>query len=326
MSRRLLPVCSLFLLSPLIAEYLLGSMPVRQLAVLPILALVYGSGAILVREFALRLGGGVPRLVLLGFAYALVEEGLSTQSMFNPNYLHLRLLDFGFIPALGTSPVWDTYVLSLHVAWSIAVPIGLAESLFPAGRSQPWLGRIGLAVMGLLYVGGVLLITRFTHKMEGFVAPAASLVSVALLALLCLVAAWRWPRRVLAAPRSPTPPLGLFLCSLGLGSVFAATEFYGARRLHLGPGPVLAVLLACDAAALAVAARSLRQGAWSATQEYAFALGGCGVYGWLGFVTDAALHGSADLLGHGILCLFLLGIAAVAAVRARASDLRGSAA
>jgi hypothetical protein len=326
MTRRLLPVCSLFLLSPLIAEYLLGSMPVRQLAVLPILALVYGSGAILVREFALRLGGGVPRLVLLALAYALVEEGLSTQSMFNPNYLHLRLLDFGFIPALGTSPVWDTYVLSLHVAWSIAVPIGLTESLFPASRSQPWLGRVGWAVLGLLYVGGVLLITRFTQKMEGFVAPAGALVTVALLALVCLGAAWRWPRTIPATARSPSRPQGLFLGSLGLGSVFAATEFYGARRLHLGPGPVLALLLACAAAALAVAARSLRRGAWSATQVYAFALGGLGVYGWLGFVTDAALHGSTDLLGHGLLCLFLVGLAAVAAVRVWASDLRESAA
>ena len=46
MWRRLPAVLSLFVLSPLIAEYLLGSLPVSMLAVLPVMALMYGSGAL----------------------------------------------------------------------------------------------------------------------------------------------------------------------------------------------------------------------------------------------------------------------------------------
>ncbi len=47
---RLLAVVCLFFLSPLIAEYLLGSLPLTMIAILPVMALLYGSGAVLIRE------------------------------------------------------------------------------------------------------------------------------------------------------------------------------------------------------------------------------------------------------------------------------------
>ena len=134
MWRRLPAVLSLFVLSPLVAEYLLGSLPVAMIGILPVMALMYGSAAVLIREIARRAGRGWPSIALLACAYGFIEEGLVTQSLFNPNYLGLRLLDFGFIPALGTALPWLIYVISIHVVWSICVPIGLAESLFPAKR------------------------------------------------------------------------------------------------------------------------------------------------------------------------------------------------
>src|SRR3954470_10607100 len=98
---RLKPAFSLVLLAPLIAEYLLGSLSFAQLPLFPIMMLMYGAGALFVREVARRSGRGWPAIILLGLAYGVIEEGLATQSLFNPHYLGLRLLDYGFIPAWG---------------------------------------------------------------------------------------------------------------------------------------------------------------------------------------------------------------------------------
>jgi hypothetical protein len=38
--------------------------------------------------------------VLLGLIYAVIEEAFVTQSLFNPNYLGLRLLDYGYSTVL----------------------------------------------------------------------------------------------------------------------------------------------------------------------------------------------------------------------------------
>ncbi len=74
---------------------------------------------------------------------------------FNPHYLGLHLLNYGFVPALGIGAPWTVYVLLLHVVWSIAVPIGFVEALFPGQRHTPWLGRLGVAVTGIVYALGV---------------------------------------------------------------------------------------------------------------------------------------------------------------------------
>lgn len=82
--RRFLPVIVLVLITPLIAELLWGSTPIayaaRLLAILP----MYGAGALLIRELVRRSKRGWTSILLLGAAYAIVEEGLALQSFFNP--------------------------------------------------------------------------------------------------------------------------------------------------------------------------------------------------------------------------------------------------
>ena len=158
MWRRLPAALSLFVLSPLIAEYLLGSMPMAMIALLPLMAAMYGSGAVLIREAVRRAGCGWPSMILLATAYGLIEEGFVTQSLFNPNYLHLRLLDYGYVPWLGTGLPWLVYVISIHVVWSMSVPIGLSEVLFRNRRGQPWLGPVGIGAFALLFLAGSALI------------------------------------------------------------------------------------------------------------------------------------------------------------------------
>jgi hypothetical protein len=77
--RRVAPVVGLFLLAPLVGEYLLDNVSIVELPALPILALLYGSGAILVRELARRTGRGWPTMLGLGLAYGLLGPARSTR-------------------------------------------------------------------------------------------------------------------------------------------------------------------------------------------------------------------------------------------------------
>ena len=159
----------------------------------------------------------------LACAYGFIEEGLVTQSLFNPNYLGLRLLDFGFIPALGTALPWLIYVISIHVVWSICVPIGLAESLFPAKRDQPWLGPIGIGVFSLLLAGRLRVVAIFTYKQRPFMASGAQLTTTGLIVAALIVAALKWPAAKVGAAPAPHAVV-LFLAALIFGSALMVLQ------------------------------------------------------------------------------------------------------
>ena len=149
---RVAPALVLLVLSPIVAEFLLGDFSVRQIGLLFAFIPQYGGGALLVRESARRAGKGWPSIILLALAYALIEEGFTTQSLFNPNYAGERLLDYGFIPAFGTSLNWAVFVLTIHVVWSIGSCIVIAEALAAVRWSTPWLGRLGYTLTALLFL------------------------------------------------------------------------------------------------------------------------------------------------------------------------------
>lgn len=319
MWRRLMPVFSLFLLSPLIAEYLLGSLPTTMIAILPIMALMYGSGAILIRELTRQAGRGWPTLILLAAAYGVIEEGLVTQSLFNPNYMHLRLLDYGWIPAVGTALPWLVYVIGLHVFWSISVPIGLTEALFVNQRATPWLGKVGLAIFTLLFLAGAGLIATFTYKQLPFMASPVQLGSAAAVALALAVTGFLMPKpSEIGEGRAPHPVI-LFLASFVPGSLFMGMEQLGARMMHLPwivPASILAGLELLVLAFMVVFTRARR---WSDLQRFALMTGGLCVYVWCGFPIEMSLHGPAGLPGHliivGLIALLIV-IAGVRAVKA----------
>ncbi len=79
--RRVLPAITLFFVAPLVAEFLLGDLPLKLLGALIILAPMYGGGALLVRELVRRSGRGWPSILMLAFAYAVIEEAFTTQTL-----------------------------------------------------------------------------------------------------------------------------------------------------------------------------------------------------------------------------------------------------
>jgi hypothetical protein len=224
--RRYLPVFTLFILSPWVAEVLFGATPLSRLGALLVVAPLYGGGAILIRELARRRGPGWESIFLLGAAYAIIEEGLAIQSIFNPNLFNAGLLGGR---ALGVNWVWSMWTIGYHIVWSISLPIFLAELLFPARRSELWLGRVGLIVVGVLYVLGVLAIAaiyRFAVAPD-FHPPLLLNLFAALVAILLVLLALTRPARTLEKPpnkpdrKIPSPwtmsLLGLLMAALWFG-------------------------------------------------------------------------------------------------------------
>ncbi len=72
--KRAAPAVGLFFLAPLVAEFLLGDLPMTMLPALIVLAPMYGGGALVIREVARRRGRGWPTIFLLGAAYASLKR------------------------------------------------------------------------------------------------------------------------------------------------------------------------------------------------------------------------------------------------------------
>lgn len=77
--RHIHPALALWLIAPIFGELFSGSLPLNEyLSPLTILTMgmLYGSGAILIREIVTRWQKGWGSLLLLGMAYGIYEEGL----------------------------------------------------------------------------------------------------------------------------------------------------------------------------------------------------------------------------------------------------------
>ncbi len=235
--RRLGPAVGLFLLAPLVAEFLLGDLPINMLGVLVILAPLYGGGALLIREFVRRSGRGWPSIFVLAFSYAVLEEAFTTQTLFNPNYLglNLHLLEPAYISALGIGVWWTIFVLTLHTVWSISTSVGLAESLVPDRATRPWLGRVGLAVVSILFVLAAVASTRYAieHDRNHFVASKAQFLTAAIICVLAIVTAFLLPKRGVFAERfriRAGTVVGWLCCPRGGIYFFADSEQVGVVR------------------------------------------------------------------------------------------------
>jgi hypothetical protein len=278
-----LPALRLFFLAPLIGEFLLGNLPITWLWVLPVLALLYGGGALLIRETTRRLSLGWPSMIVLGLAYAVIEEAFVTQTLFNPNYLGLRLLDYGYISSLGIGAWWTVFVLGIHTIWSTAVPIALVESLTPAARRTPWLGTLGLVVTAILFVIGCILLFM-SPQQEPFMASSMQfLVSAAVVVVLVAIAVLLGRVRIDAPTSSEQPPGVLMVGGIAfiLGSAFMA--------LAIVHEMIPATLNVAGMIGLLVAGSALfwnwsKRSGWSEPHRLAVASGLLLTYAWYGFV------------------------------------------
>jgi hypothetical protein len=293
--RKISAVIALFFVTPLVAEYLLGDLPLKLLTALIVLAPAYGGAAVLIRESARRTGRGWPTMLMLSAAYTLIVEGLVTQSLFNPDYLkmHMHLLDHAYIPPLGIGGWWTLFMFNLHTFWSMGVSIALVEALFPAEAEAPWLG-LGLAgdsVAAVVFVLGTAANFGIGFKQNQFVASHAQLLCAAGLSALLMVSAFLIPARrpLLAGGRVSSPWItGAVAFVLGMGVMYTPPKWGWAA---------VGTLLAIDAVFLVLVTFFSRQAGWSALHALSLAAGGALGYGIHAFTQRPLVGG---LLGMRI--------------------------
>jgi hypothetical protein len=311
--RRIAPALGLFLVAPLVAEFLLGNLPITLIGALVVLAPFYGGGALLIREAVRRTRRGWPGILVLGLAYAVFEEAFTTQSLFNPDYLrlNLHLLDPAYVPALGIGAWWTMFVLTLHTVWSIATSIALVEALVPARATTPWLGKPGLAIAAILFALGAAASTAFALRSDPYVAPMPQLAGAGIVLLVLILIAFRLPvrRAATAAGGVPSPWL-VAAVALAAGSAFLVVPN------SWGWGAV-AVYVVLDVAVIGAVHVWSRRTAWDGRHRLALAAGAALAYAWHAFPQHPAVGGSgtADLVGNAIFAAAALVLIALAARR-----------
>ncbi len=313
--RNLPAAVTLFFVAPLVAEYLLGDISIRLLVALIPLAPMYGGGALLIRELVRRAGRGWPSILVLGAAYALIEEAFTTQSLFNPDYLHLHghFLTHAWIPLLHIGGWWTLFMLNLHTFWSVSVSIALVEALFPTQARQPWLGRIGDSIVALLFLIGCLLGTLITLKADRWIAPAWQFVAAALVVLVLIVIAFRLkPPEPGGAPGFVPSPWLLGILTFVLGFCVLIDP----PTLNWG---AVAIMLAIDVAFLASVRVLSRRAAWTPLHVLSLAAGGAVAYGAHAFLAQPVAGGSGLVARIGNAVFLAAALAVIAAGAARSA-------
>jgi hypothetical protein len=230
---------SLLLLAATLAEFLTGSTPIPLAATHPlglaILVGMYGGGAVLIREVAIRWGKRWGAILLLGGAYAVGEEGFGAKTMVDPigsnigSQLYTHFLGVNWVPLAALTV--------FHAAFSIAVPLIMVELIFPETRTRRLLGKRGMVVAGIAYILAVFLVSHG----DPFVIPPVVVLFLAAYASAFIVAAYLVPSNFLSvmteAPDRSERRFGL----LGVGFMggFFLIDILGS---HFLPWFVAAVL------------------------------------------------------------------------------------
>ncbi len=255
------PVLALLLLAPTIPELLTGSTPVSELAYDPLqfaisfagIVGLYGTGALLIREFAVYYRKGWASILLLGAAYGIAEEGLAVHTFFEPAGLAPVDALGAYGHAFGVNWLWALGLTGFHAVYSIALPILLVQLFYPQVRDARWLDRGAVAVVAAIYVFEVALFSVVVGH-----GPTPALLGLFLAVEAGLLALAYWAPKDLLSVRDGASRIG----SWGLaftGTVFlAAWVFVEAVANAPGRFPALAagaVLVAVSVGAIAVVVR-----------------------------------------------------------------------
>jgi hypothetical protein len=310
---RYAPVFVLFVLSPLLAEFVFGATPLSRAGGLVPVAFLYGGGAVLIRELARRRGPGWGRIALLGAAYAVVEEGLVLLSLFNPDLFEAGRLG---ARAFGVNWVWTVWTVGYHVVYSIVIPIVLTELFFPERAGGLWLGWKGMTALGVLAALAALAIgvaVRWVLAPHFPTPPVqalgAALVVAALVALALRRGGTRGGGRSDLRPEWVPAPWLLGLLALVAAGVWFVPLLGLPPELRSGPLAVVPVASEAAVAALAVAALRRWSGqtvAWTDLHRLALVIGALPPMMLVGFFGVTAGN-RVDQVAQGVSSLTVLG-------------------
>ena len=277
-----LPVLALLLLAPTIPELLTGSTPISELVFAPVTFAIgfagivglYGTGALLIREFAVHFRKGWATILLLGAAYGIAEEGLAVHTFFEPAGLSPVGALGAYGHAFGVNWLWALGLTAFHAVYSIALPILLVQLWFPEVKEVRWLDRGSIALVAAIYL---FVVTIFALTVGHGPTPAILGLFLGIEAAL-IFAAYRAPRYLLRVRPGPSR-IGTW------GLAFAGTLFFDGWTLVLllagsggrvPAGVAAGLLVAISAIAIVLVLR--RVGSTNlARSEFSFAVGMMGV-------------------------------------------------
>jgi len=239
------PVFCLLLLSPGIPEYLSGSSSFAILTLNPILFFLfvglnvglYGPGVILIREAMIRWKKGWATVFLLGFAYAIVEEGLDLSTFFNSKAGPVGILGV-YGHWLGVNWVWTVGLMLFHSSISIALPILLHRFAFPALKAQSFLaGKKLYSCLTILFFDSIALFTIVNYW-----AGPEIIIGSAISVLAFIYAAKKVPANLLTADLTRQPRSTRKLALLG-AVFFPSTFLIGGVSAGVNIPPMIPMIL-----------------------------------------------------------------------------------
>jgi len=298
------PALALFVLSPAVGELLSGSSPPLEFFnpfSLIFLLFLYGGGAIIIRELALRWNKGWPSILVMGAAYGIVEEGLMVKSFFNPAWMDIGILG-SYGRWLGVNWAWTLELIIFHAVFSITIPILLVSLAYPEKRRDPWVGKRMFLLLCALLIGTVI----FGYfLLAPYPVPPALYLS-AIIAVIVLMAIARWlPNPMFKAREAKVPKPRWFLA---LGFIWGTAFFIIAwvvPATGIDPLVTLALfIISVIVLAYAVLKMSANGGAWSARHQLALA---AGVLGFLIILSPIMeFNGGIGMTAVGLLFCALL--------------------
>lgn len=242
------PGFTLFLLAPAIGELLSSSMPPKEyfsIFGLTCIHILYGGGAVIVRELTFRWRKGWGTLLVLGAAYGILEEGLLCKSFFDPNWPDLGdLAHYG--RWLGVNWIWSLELTAYHACVSIATSILLVSLIFPNRRAEPWAAPGVLKVLiGLLALDTLLGVAAFgSIKDKPYHPPIVPyIMAIAVMVGLYFVAK-RLPHPLLKPVEHRVRRPRLFWL-IGFGSMLAFFRVPAALQKWHTPAAVTFTVVAC---------------------------------------------------------------------------------
>ncbi|MGW6499885.1 hypothetical protein [Nonomuraea angiospora] len=307
---RVAPAIGLWFVAPLTAEFLMGNMAITDVVTMISTTFLYGAGALVIREVARRTGRGWPTILAWALAYGMFEEAFFTQTLWNQSWYNVRILDYGYVPALGTGVPWLLFMAGVHTIWSISVPIAVVETLAGSRRTTPWLGKTGLRVVSAVFAVFFVLGAVGTGMYGGWFATPVQYAGAGVLVVALIVLGLRLRRTTPAVAGQAPGPWAVFAFALVAGALFVL--LYACDPTGLSPWfaalsvPAwLSVLLylALFAGAGALVARWSHRSGWSDAHRLALAAGAMLTYTWHSFPWKVIVPASpaADLASNVIM-------------------------
>ncbi len=308
--QRIGPTVTLLLLAPVISELLYGAMRFSVIFILIPEILIWGCGAVLIRESVRRWRKGWQSMLLLGLALAVAEEWVIQQTSIAP-----FVAGHAYGRVWGVNWVYFLWALGYESVWVVLIPVQLTELLFPAQREERWLRARGFVVASFAFVLGAFIAwygwtqrarVKVFH-MPPYSPPPLYLLTGAGVILLLILGACMLPSR---GPRvdhsthhsAPSPWLvGLILCALGTPWAACGIVAWGNGSLPVPFGLVVAAGLVWASFTFFLMRRWTSSPDWCDMHRYALVCGGvlaCMLGGFVVFKVGGALP--MDWIGKAV--------------------------